>query len=368
MRFSFTLSRYFGKQLLVAVLLVLLALVGLVLLTETIELLRRSAKFGDMPFGVMIEMVLLKAPNMAEDLLPYACLLGSMLALAKLTRTNELIVARAAGVSVWQFLSPGLIAAALLGVGFVGIINPISAVMLLKYEQLDAKYFANQPNLMMLSPSGIWLKQMDPEGKHSGEYIVHSQRLSQSTMMFQHVMVLRFDKDERFSERLDAKNAALSGDDLVLHNVIRSTPGQPPQTVEEMALPTTLKPEQIQDSFASPEAMPFWSLPGFIDTLEAAGFSALKHRIYFHSLLASPVLLMGMVLIAAIFSLRLPRKGRVMMFAAAGTAAGFGLHFMTQLVHALGGSGTLPIPLAAWAPALIVVSLGAASLLHLEDG
>ena len=156
MRFSFTLSRYFGKQLLVAVLLVLLALVGLVLLTETIELLRRSAKFGDMPFGVMIEMVLLKAPNMAEDLLPYACLLGSMLALAKLTRTNELIVARAAGVSVWQFLSPGLIAAALLGVGFVGIINPISAVMLLKYEQLDAKYFANQPNLMMLSPSGIW--------------------------------------------------------------------------------------------------------------------------------------------------------------------------------------------------------------------
>lgn len=368
MRISFTLSRYFGKQLLLTVLLVLLALVGIVMLGEMIDLMRRSARIGAVPFGVVLEMVLLKAPNMAEELLPYACLLGSMLALARLTRTHELIVARAAGISVWQFLLPGLAAVAMLSVGFITIINPLSAVMLLKYEQLGAKYITNQPSLMMLSPSGIWLKQLDPEGKHNSAYIIHAQRLNQATLAFQHVMVLRFDTTQKFSERLDADRASLEGEQLMLHNVIRSVPGRPTETLDVVELPTTLKLEQIQDSFASPEAMPFWSLPGFIDTLEAAGFSALKHRIYFHSLLANPLLLMGMVLIAAVFSLRLPRRGRIMAIASAGTAAGFSLHFMTELVHALGGGGTLPIPLAAWAPALIVVGIGAASLLHLEDG
>jgi lipopolysaccharide export system permease protein len=368
MRVSFTLSKYMGKQLLGAVLMMLLALTGLVLLGEMIELLRRSTRAEGVPFYIIVEMVLLKAPNMAEDLLPYACLLGSMFALAKLTRSHELIVARAAGISVWQFLLPGVVAVMALAVVFIGVINPLAAVMTLKYEQMNAKYIRNQPSLMVLSPSGIWLKQLETDAADSSEYIIHAQRLNQATMAFERTMILRFDKQRAFTERLDAEEVELTGNTLLLKRVIRSAPGIPPEQLDTFTLPTTLKLEQIQDSFASPEAMPFWSLPGFIATLEEAGFSALNHRIYFHSLLASPVLLAGMVLIAAIFSLRLPRRGRVMAFIVAGTASGFVLHFMTQITHALGGSGTLPIPLAAWAPALIVVSLGAASLLHLEDG
>ncbi len=352
--------------MLAAVLLMLLALVSLVMLGEMIDLLRRATRAEHAPFVVIVEMVALKFPHLAEQLLPYACLLGAMFTFAKLTRSHELIVARAAGVSVWQFLLPGLLTVAALGVACVTVINPLGAVMLLKYEQLEAKYITNQPSLTVLSPSGIWLRQAGTGA--SGEYIVHAQRIDQTTMAFEHAMVLQFDANQRFTERLEAQSVRLDDDRLLLREVMRSKPGAPPEPVAHMTLPTTLKLAQIQDSFASPEALPFWSLPGFITSLEEAGFSALKHRIYFHSLLASPVLLMGMVLLAAVFSLRLPRRGRVMAFIVAGTASGFLLHFMTKITHALGGSGTLPIPLAAWAPALIILSIGAASLLHLEDG
>jgi lipopolysaccharide export system permease protein len=47
---------------------------------------------------------------------------------------------------------------------------------------------------------------------------------------------------------------------------------------------------------------------------------------------------------------------------------GFMLNFFTRIIGAFGESGTLPIWLAAWSPACIVMMIGAALLLHLEDG
>jgi lipopolysaccharide export system permease protein len=133
-------------------------------------------------------------------------------------------------------------------------------------------------------------------------------------------------------------------------------------------LPTTLTLGHIQDSFASPETMSFWHLPSFIRMLENAGFSALKHKLYWQSLLANPLLLAGTVLVAAVFSLRLPRRGKIGILVVVGIITGFLLHFFTDVIFALGSAGTLPVALAAWTPAIVMAMLGMALLLHLEDG
>jgi len=114
--------------------------------------------------------------------------------------------------------------------------------------------------------------------------------------------------------------------------------------------------------------MSFWHLPSFINMLEQAGFSAIRHKLYWNSLLAQPFLLGGSVLIAALFSLRPPRRGKTGLLVVGGVLAGFLLHFFTDIVMALGSAGTLPVWLAAWAPALVVTLIGSAMLLHLEDG
>jgi lipopolysaccharide export system permease protein len=51
-----------------------------------------------------------------------------------------------------------------------------------------------------------------------------------------------------------------------------------------------------------------------------------------------------------------------------GIAAGFTFYFFSNLIYAFGASGTLPLMLAAWAPALVAMMMGAALLLHFEDG
>jgi lipopolysaccharide export system permease protein len=274
-------------------------------------------------------------------------------------------VARSAGVSVWQFLAPAVIVVMAFGLFMMTVFNPLAAAFLLKYEQLEGKYFTTKASLMSVSSSGLWLRQIEEGG---GEHIIHSMRISQHDMSFTHVIIFTFDHERRFTERLDAVRATLEPGRLTLTEVTRSVPGDAPQYLPQYVLPTTLTLGHIQDSFASPETMSFWYLPAFTRMLENAGFSALKHKLYWQSMLASPFLLAGTVLVAALFSLRLPRRGKIGILVVAGVISGFLLHFFTDIIHALGAAGTLPVALAAWTPALVVNMAGAALLLHIEDG
>ena len=81
-----------------------------------------------------------------------------------------------------------------------------------------------------------------------------------------------------------------------------------------------------------------------------------------------PLLLCAMVLIAATFSLRPTRRGGTAYMVLGGVIAGFLLFFISDIVFALGLSATIPAILAAWTPAGVSSMLGAAMLLHLEDG
>lgn len=369
MKLPLTLSRYIGKHFLLSVLMTLCGLLAIVSLIDLFEILRRAGKYPNVSFSVILQLMLLKTPAMMERLLPYAVLVGSMLALTRLTRTHELVVARAAGVSVWQFLTPALGVVVALGIFAVTVFNPLSASMFLRYEQVEAKYLSGRGSLMVVSSSGLWMRQMEEDPASSiSEHIVNASRISTHDMLFSNVIIFSFDKEKKFIERLDAKQASLKPGTLELSGVVRSEPGKPPETISALSMPTSLTMEYIQDSFASPSSMSFWRLPSFINMLETAGFSAMRHKLYYQSLLASPILMAGMVWVAAVFSLRLPRRGKVGMMVASGLLVGFILYFFTDLVHALGSAGTLPVILAAWAPALVMLMIGAVLLLHIEDG
>lgn len=364
MRLPWTLSQYIGKHFLQSILLAVGGLVIVTMLVDIVELLRRATGHGDIPFSVLMSMTLLKLPTFVSKLMPYAVLVGSMLALTRLTRTHELVVARAAGISVWQFLAPAIAVVMALGVFITTAVNPLASVMMLREEHMEGKYLTGRPSLLSVSASGLWLRQIEGDG----EQIIYSQRISQSDMSFSKVIVFAFDKNKKFTERLDAEHAVLEPGQLLLTKVTRSVPGKPPQAITETVLPTSLTLAHIQDSFASPETMSFWALPAFIEMLENAGFSGLSHRLYWYSLLANPFLFAGTVLLAAVFSLRLPRRGKIGILIVAGVVTGFLLHFFSDVVFALGAAGTVPLLLAAWAPTCVVIMIGAAMLLHLEDG
>ena len=364
MPLPYILSAYLGRHFLLLLAAVFVGLIALVLIADTIELLRRAAKREAVELALVAMMALLKLPSMAHKLLPFACLFGALASFARLTRSGELVAVRAAGVSVWQFLLPATALAFLLGVLAIAVLNPLAAVLALRFEILEAKFLEGRVSLLTVSPTGLWLRQGDREGQQ----VVHALRVSAEGMQLHDVTIFLYQGSDRFVGRLDAREARLLPGTWLLQDGLKAAPDGIIERFQEYRLPTSLTVAQVQESFASPGTLSFWALPKFIDGLTAAGFSALRHRMHWHALLATPLLLAAMVPLAAAFALRLTRRGGTGLMMGAGVLAGFLLYFLGDLVQALGQSGSVPVILAAWAPGAISLLAGLALMFHLEDG
>jgi len=215
------------------------------------------------------------------------------------------------------------------------------------------------------SSSGLWLKQKNKDS----EAIIHALRSSQSEGKAEIFDVIIFIyKDGKFATRIDADKAELNSGYWFLQKAILSFPNKNSEKTEGYKLKTTLTANQIQASFSPPESISFFKLPEFIENLEATGFPSVKHRIYWHSLLVSPLLLCAMVLIAASFSLRFSnRRGKAGGLIAFSILSGFLIYFLSNIVTAFGMSGAIPIQMATWSVPTISTLIGITALLHLEE-
>ena len=363
-RLSLTLSLYIARHAALGIMIALFALAVIAVVVDLIELLRRSSSRPEATFTVVFQMAWLHLPLFLQKLLPFAVLFGAMFSFQRLTRSHELVAARAIGVSVWQFLTPALAVAVALGAFMVTIFNPIGSILVGKYENMERIYFSNRAALVAVSPGGLWLRQKSG----NGELLLHARQMTRKPPRLRHVTVFFFDERNHFTARADAASANLeAGYWKMLKPIYALTDGSS-RPMDSMKIPTDLTPNRIQESFEAPETTSFWDLPDFIASLEAVGFSAREHRLYWHRLLTLPMLLAAMLLIGATFSLRLVRSGGTGILVAGGLITGFGFYILSDVIFALGLSGRLPPSMAAWTPAGIAILLGVTTLLHLEDG
>ena len=369
MRFSLLLSWYICRRFLGAFFGALGVIMGLIYLFDVVELMRRAATHGDAGLSVILEMAFFKLPNMVQLILPFAVMIGAMIAFWTMTRSRELVVTRSAGISAWQFLTPVLLVALVIGVFNVTAFNPMSATLYKRYQKLeDLMLMRNGGNPLLVGETGLWLRETQPGDQ---VMVLHSVLVRQEgfELLLRQVSVYVSDTDTHFRYSLEARSGAMRDGQFRLQDVLLIRPGQPVEHFDHYDFSTQLTMARVQDNFASPETISFWQLPGFIHFFESTGFSASRQKLYYQSLLASPLLLLAMVLVAAVFSLKPNlRSGGILARVVGGVVAGFVFYFFSKVIFALGLSQTLPASLAAWAPTVVAGLFGSAALFHLEDG
>jgi lipopolysaccharide export system permease protein len=356
-----TLGLYIGSRFVKSVAVVFFTIFGLIYMVDFVEMLRRTGDNPNAGAGLVALLSLLRTPAVSEQVLPFAVLFGAMAAFINLTRKLELVVARAAGVSVWQFLTPPIVAALGIGLLAIGVYNPVSALMHQRADFIETEIFKSK--LTGVS-TGMWIRQKSKDGQS----ILQATSSTDQGLTLSGVSTYVFDPKGRFLERVDAEQARLVGNEWQLSKAVITAPGVEPRWLDLYHLATNLLPSQVMQSFVAPESVPFWSLPRVVEDTESAGLDAVGYRLRFQSLLALPLLLAAMVLIAASFSLKLSRMGGVGLLVLGGVGAGFVLYVATKLVSDLGGAGVLSTPVAAWSPAIVANMLGALTLLNREDG
>ena len=378
MKITTTLSVYLVKRYLVNLTILIFALLSVIYLFDTVELIRRASKHENVPISLVLQMGLLKLAEVGQTLFPFAILFSAMFTFWQLTRKYELIVVRASGFSVWQFLLPIIATAVVVGILQMTIINPIGAALIGKFEHLERTYLSRQENQVAVFKEGLWLRQAvliesdndaSPSANLSSGYVIlHAQKVNQPGWELQHVMALFFDQNNNFLQRIDAPSATLEKGNWLLKDSVLHQNHRPPTKENLYKLPTNLTIRDIEESFSSPQSMSFWSLPAYIQTLEKTGFDASKLKVHYQNLLSQPLMFAAMILLAATVSMRPPRSKNTFTMILLGVFAGFIIFFLSNFLQALGSSQQIPVSLAAWSPSLICFLLGLSVMMSLEDG
>jgi lipopolysaccharide export system permease protein len=369
------LQRYLFREVFMGLALVLGVILLAIVLVDMIEQMRTVGQRTEIGIDQAFQLTMYKLPRLTLETLPFAMLVGAIITYSRLSRRSEIPAIRAAGISAWSFLAPAVLIAAAAGAIMVMVLDPMAT-------RLNAEFVAKRGRLLdepttsaADTKGGIWLSQGDVDGNINSDdavAIINANRVVGRAEALEGVTFYYFkvnpDGSREFTHRIDAKRAVLTSGFWQLTDAIENLPGGVMASHANLALPTTLKGDTLVSRFASSDTIPFWELPDFIDSTRAAGLDVDPYVLKFHTLLATPVLMIGMALIGAVVCLRLARSGAVSQLIAVGAASGLLLYFVNEIAKGLSASGAAPPEAAAWCPPLVALFAVLTIIAHAEDG
>lgn len=358
---SNTLGRYFAGRFLLATLSVFVGIFLLVVFVDYIELMRRTANNTGASALFIAETSIFRVPQLLERLMPFCILVGAMTCYLDLSRRLELVVARAAGISAWQFMSPALVTALLLGVAATTLYNPLSADLQERAKRMEATLFTDRG---LQDASGFWVNQISSDG----QAIISAGGSQEQGVRLTGLTIFRFTPSGEFRDRIEAREATLEAGRWRLQGARLYTLDNPPEDHETFLLPTNLTPAQVRNSFSTPESVSFWQLPQYIQSSQASGLATAGYRLQYQKLLSRPFLLAAMVMLAGAVSLRFFRFGGVQKMVLSGVGAGFLLYVLSKVTEDLSKADLMHPVAAAWLPVVVGGLTGFLALLYQEDG
>ncbi|WP_214474121.1 LPS export ABC transporter permease LptG [Mesorhizobium sp. dw_380] len=359
---GWTLGRYFFFRYVAITIWFFIGLLALVFLIDFTELSGRTTGLPGFTYGTAMAISGLRMPMIMLQTVPFVGLFSAMATLVSLNRRYELVIARSAGVSAWQFLLPCCIGALLFGIVSVGLINPLAAHAFSLSEQIETQLRSGKSNTVS-ADAAPWIRQKTS----SGDTIIGARAILNQGLEMADAVFFILDQQGNIVERKDAARAYLREGYWELQDVKTFRNGTIQPTASDR-VPTNLRPEFVQERLARPETIPFYDLPGKIEVARSFGLKANAFAMQFDSLVALPFLLVAMTLIAATVSMRFARMGQSATMILGGVVAGFLLYVVSVLVKAFGVAGFVPTAIAASVPVVVAMFFGVTFLLYKEDG
>lgn len=359
-----TLNRYFAWVLFKTIIYLFLFCTVLIVLIDFTEQLRRTSGRVEVSALTILAFSALRTPALLEQVFPFTILFAAMITFTMLSKRLELVVARGAGISAWQFLLPGFFVALMIGIFATTIFNPMVNYVEDKALQLEGHIFKRDVKLLTGERTAVWLRKSAP----SEDIILGAARaLNDGTHMIG-VTIIRQSRQGKLIQRVDADTATLDGIQWNLTNATVTGLNTQRRSLANYALKLDLSVEEVREGFSKSNQRSFWSLPELIEKARTADLPTYSFSLQFNTLLAQPFFFIAMVVIAATVSLRFIRSGNINGLIASGIAAGFIFFVLRSLAEDLGSSGVVQPVLAAWLPTLLALVLGFTVLLHQEDG
>ena len=341
------LDRYVAKQYLKLVTLSFVGLLGIFYISTFVDLSDKLFKGETTPLAI-IEYFWYATPQFIYYVLPISTLVATLITIGLLTKSSELTVMKACGISLYRASLPLLLFSLLWGGLLFGMGESLLA---------DANRRANAIRHVIRGGSPDTFDFLNRKWLVGQDGTFYHYRFFDPRQIELHgITAYRFALDEwRLSERTFANLAVFDNGWLGRDGWLRQfTRNRTPGTFEDFAerqLPIA-GPTEFATEQPDAERMNYNELEGYIGTLAASGVDVVPLRVELERKLSFPFVTLILTLIAVPFAVTTGRHG-ALYGVGIGIVLAISYWVVISIFSAIGSAGLLAPILAAWAPNIL---------------
>ena len=371
------LQKYFGTEIIRAVLFVMLALLALFSFFDLMGELP-SVNKGGYQLQHAIWYVTLGLPGYVYEFMPIAVLIGTIYVLAQFAANSEFTIMRAASMSTFMaaqiLIKIGLVFVLLTFI-FGEVIAPNTSKMaesmkLTALGATEAQEFR----------TGLWTKDLIRENGLKGE-IIGSRFLNVREILPNHqlkeVKLYEFDKNFHLAREVTAKNAAYQGSNVWRLFDVNETSFPMTLSTEDIANVKSQKlanldvisevtPDILSVLFADPDRMSAIDLASFTRHLAENKQDNERYQIAFWKKITYPFATLVMMALALPFAYLHVRSGGTSLKIFSGIMIGMVFYLINSLFSHLGMLNTWPPIFTALVPSILFLGLALLGLRYVE--
>ena len=319
--------------------------------------------FKDLDVGINIPILLsaLFVPSMIYNMFPFVILLSGIWFFLKIIKTDEIIAIKISGMSNFSVIMVPSTVSIIIGIIFVILINPITSVLVKKYESIRGSYETQQfEYLATINTNGIWIKEKN-FGKN---FIIKAANLDEQNLI--DLSIYEFDYNHNFVKRIDAKYADISSLNWKLQDatIIDKDGKIIVESVNNFSYQSRYDIKKIKSLYSNLDTISFWNLENEIKLLEDRGYSTREMKTKLQRSLSFPFFLLSMVLLSGVFTLGKRSKENNLTYVFIAIITSVLIFYFNDFSAALGKTEKLPIEISVWMPIVIVFIFGAVGLIH----
>ena len=374
------LTRHVAKEVLIATLFVLVALVALIAFFDLVSQARNIGNRYSISMALFLTM--LKLPSRLYEVMPIAALLGAVYTMSRLASNSEFTIMRVAGLSPFRLAGMMTVPALILIAMTYCLGEWLTPAADMMRNDMDNIIFNRKLSARGYS-SGVWVKDNVKEQQNAGQATVRFVNVH-NLIAGEHSRtgawrVFEFDKDGSLIRVLHAPEASyISGrgwhlKDAKVETLPKITHDETPMVEKSSArkdvdlmLPSEMRPEILGVLTIKPERMGISDLWQYIAHLKETKQTSDRYQVALWSKVFYPLAIFVMLAVAMPFAYLNTRSGGVSIKIFAGLMIGISFYALNNIFSFLGVLNTWHPMVVAVVPTSVMLICAAVALWLLE--
>lgn len=374
------LTRHVAKEVLIATLFVLVALVALIAFFDLVSQARNIGNRYSISMALFLTM--LKLPSRLYEVMPIAALLGAVYTMSRLASNSEFTIMRVAGLSPFRLAGMMTVPALILIAMTYCLGEWLTPAADMMRNDMDNILFNRKLSARGYS-SGVWVKDNVKEQQNAGQATVRFVNVH-NLIAGEHSRtgawrVFEFDKDGSLIRVLHAPEANyISGrgwhlKDAKVETLPKITHDETPMVEKRSArkdvdlmLPSEMRPEILGVLTIKPERMGISDLWQYIAHLKETRQTSDRYQVALWSKVFYPLAIFVMLAVAMPFAYLNTRSGGVSIKIFAGLMIGISFYALNNIFSFLGVLNTWHPMVVAVVPTSVMLICAAVALWLLE--